>query len=464
MAKIISFLTPNKKRDRNSSTESEGTPARKKYTLTREDFLNTIPKEYTIDNITEDTMDESVITDTKEITNRTSHMDIHPDWAQKLLEEVKTISAQQIKDSLTLNSISLCNEVLESKLDKALMELNVAKSNILALTKNMEILTHENEKLKKKMLENDNYSRKNNLKFLGIPEMPNESSMDLMNKLATVLYDLDLNLANFPVDNIHRLPSNVKGPRPVIVKFCSHLDRQLIWKNTYLLKHSNLSVTVREHFAPETEKNIRTLLPIRREALHQNLKVRMVSDKLYINQQMYTTETMQNLPFSLRPENFAEKVIDNHIFFFTGPSRLSNFHPSPFTVDDTRFINSEQYIQAKKASLFKSPEVTAKIMASSNPGEMKRLGKNLPNFSQKIWEENAQDIAHTAILHKFQQNKSLHQYLVSTGDKILVEASPYDKWWGIGLGKDEKDILAKKTSWGKNVQGSLLMRVRRELS
>jgi ribA/ribD-fused uncharacterized protein len=464
MAKIISFLTPSKKRDRNSSTESEGTPARKKYTLTQTDFLSTIPKEYTIDDIPEDTMDEPVMTDTKEIPSKTSHMETRPDWAQKLLNEVKCISAQQIKDSLTLNSISLRHDVLEAKLDEALMDLNIAKSNISALTKKNEQLTHEIVLLKKKGLVDDNYSRKNNLKFFGIPEMPNESYMDLMNKLATVLRELDLNLANFSVDNIHRLPSNGNGPRPVIVKFCSHLDRQLIWKNTYLLKNSNLKVTVREHFAPETEKNIRTLLPIRREALRQNLKVRMVSDKLYINQQMYTVETMHNLPFSLRPENVTEKVIDNHIFFFTGASRLSNFHPAPFTVDDTRFINSEQYIQAKKSSLFKSPEVTAKIMASSNPGEMKRLTKNLPNFCQKTWEENAQEIAHTAILHKFQQNKNLLQYLISTGDKVLVEASPYDKWWGIGLDKDEKNILGKKMSWGKNVQGSILMRVRREMS
>ena len=103
-------------------------------------------------------------------------------------------------------------------------------------------------------------------------------------------------------------------------------------------------------------------------------------------------------------------------------------------------------------------------MASNNPAEMKRLTSNLQHFNQKSWEEKAPEIAHTAILNKFRQNRSLRQYLVSTGDKTLVEASPYDKLWGIGLGKDDRDILKKKNIWGKNLQGGTLMRVRKELA
>jgi ribA/ribD-fused uncharacterized protein len=142
---------------------------------------------------------------------------------------------------------------------------------------------------------------------------------------------------------------------------------------------------------------------------------------------------------------------------------MSNFYPAPFIVDGTRYINSEQYIQSKKALLFKSPETSAKILASSNPGEMKRLTSNLPVYKKTIWEEQCPEIGYIAIRNKYNQNPHLLELLKSTGEKILVEASPNDNLWGIGLDKKHKDILAKKKSWGQNLQGGILMRVRTEL-
>ena len=244
----------------------------------------------------------------------------------------------------------------------------------------------------------------------------------------------------------------------------SYLDRQLVWKNKHILGQSKLNVTIREHFAQEVESNIRTLLPIRKRALESKLKVRLLADKLYINSQLYTVHNLHTLPDALKPDKVAVREENNHLFFFSSLLKLSNFHPSSFTVGDTTYLNSEQYIQSKNANLFKSPEIVAKVMATSNPVEMKRLARKLPQFSNKTWEEHAPDIAHVAILNKFSQNEVLKQYLISTGNTILVEASPYDKVWGIGMGIDQKDILKQKSSWGKNLQGSTLMRVRRELS
>ncbi len=284
MANILAFLTPNNKRGRNSSTESDYTPARKKTPSNPEDYRQTIPDDLKSPSIMEDSMEEDDNTILKSLPNSTQE-DPQPEWAKQLVDEVRAISLQQSKDSLTLNSININNCVMEAKLDEALSDLSASKKEIKSLSQKLACMSKENDVLKKKLLESDNYSRKNNLKFFGIPENTGESTRDLLQKLATVLHTMELNLANFSIDNIHRLPTNGKGPRPVIVKFCSNLDKQLILRNTVLLKNNYLNITVREHFALETENNIRILLPIRREALQCKLKVRMHADKLFINNQ-----------------------------------------------------------------------------------------------------------------------------------------------------------------------------------
>jgi len=284
-----------------------------------------------------------------------------------------------------------------------------------------------------------------------------------MDKLASVLDTMDIKLSNLYIDNIHRLPTNTKGPRPLIVKFISFLDRQLVWNSRHLLANSNLKVYIREHFSNEVEANIRVLLPIRKAAILQKLKVKLHADKLYINNQVYTASTTNLLPVNLQPENLATKQIDNYLFFFSRHSFLSNFSPSNFTVNATNYTCSEQYLQHQKALLFDDKNMAEKIMQSNNPGQMKRLTANLANFNGKLWEEKSPDICYTALKEKFSQNPKLQTMLQETHDKVLVEASPYDRVWGIGYGKEEPNLIQKQSTWGKNLQGITLMKVRNEI-
>ena len=383
-----------------------------------------------------------------------------PEWVENLITQVSDICKQQKQDSLTLNSINTCNSYMEAKLDEALLEIASTRSTIKSLTKQLESVRSENNSLKKKLIDAETYSKKNNLKFFGIPEMTDEKPHQLMEKLAKVLFAMELNLSAFYIDNIHRLPASGKGPRPVIVKFVSYMDRMLVWNNRYLLTNSDLKVSIREHFSKEMEANIRILLPIRRAAIQQKLKVRLNSDKLYINNQLFTTETLHLLPTSLKPENIAVREIEDHIFFFSGHTPLSNHFPSSFTIEGINYSHSEQYIQSQKAKLFQANEVATNIMKSTNPVEMKHLAAKIPNFNKERWEEHSPQIGYDAILNKFDQNIKIRNILTSTGEKVLVEASPYDKWWGIGLSKDFDQIMAKKSTWGHNLQGQILMKVR----
>ncbi len=137
---------------------------------------------------------------------------------------------------------------------------------------------------------------------------------------------------------------------------------------------------------------------------------------------MFTVDTLHKLPDSLTPGNIATKVIDNHMFFFSCESPLSNFFtPAKFTVKGVEYVNSEQYILKNKAILSKAPNVAEDIIQESDPRRMKQLTRNLPQFNHQEWKKHSEDIGCIAVLNKFQQNPDLHKYLMDTEGKVLVE-------------------------------------------
>lgn len=102
-------------------------------------------------------------------------------------------------------------------------------------------------------------------------------------------------------------------------------------------------------------------------------------------------------------------------------------------------------------------------MKAKKPKEYKDLGKKVKNFKHDIWDTHKRDIVFKCNMAKFTQHKTLRDKLLSTGNKILVEASPYDDIWGVKLKKDDVRILDKSTWLGQNLLGYILMDVREEI-
>ena len=118
---------------------------------------------------------------------------------------------------------------------------------------------------------------------------------------------------------------------------------------------------------------------------------------------------------------------------------------------------------AQKAWLFKDIEIFSKILDSTDPKEIKALGREVKNFDPKIWNQHKFEIVVKGNLCKFGENQELKEFLLSSGNKILVEASPYDKIWGIGM-KEGTPGIDNPTNWkGENLLGFALMEVRDEL-
>jgi ribA/ribD-fused uncharacterized protein len=105
----------------------------------------------------------------------------------------------------------------------------------------------------------------------------------------------------------------------------------------------------------------------------------------------------------------------------------------------------------------------AQILAAKHPGEAKKLGREVQGFDETLWLEHRSDIVLRANLAKFGQQEALRTFLLNTGDRILVEASPDDQIWGIGLAEDHPDAAVPDRWKGLNLLGFALMEVRDRL-
>ena len=142
---------------------------------------------------------------------------------------------------------------------------------------------------------------------------------------------------------------------------------------------------------------------------------------------------------------------------------FSQWFKYSFVVEGIRYETAEQYMMAKKALLAGDLQSYALIMNEPDPSKCKKLGKQVKNLDVAAWDRCKEEIVYHANLAKFSQNEKAQYYLLSTGDKILAEASPYDTIWGIGLEASDFDSTHPDRWPGKNLLGKILMRVREEL-
>ncbi|MBB4861207.1 ribA/ribD-fused uncharacterized protein [Pseudomonas nitritireducens] len=156
------------------------------------------------------------------------------------------------------------------------------------------------------------------------------------------------------------------------------------------------------------------------------------------------------------------KVAGGFTFFFTADDPFSNWYKRDFYVRDVKFPNGECAMMYSKAMLFGDKEVAAKILAAKTAKEQKALGRTC-KFDQAIWDARCVPMMTAILYHKFTQHKDLETLLLSTAGTELVEASPYDKIWGIGLSEDDPRSLDKSQWRGKNLLGQVLMNVRQRI-
>lgn len=180
-------------------------------------------------------------------------------------------------------------------------------------------------------------------------------------------------------------------------------------------------------------------------------------------------ENNMNYNINWLTEKFDKGEVIKYIFFWghtnkhsedIGKFVFSQWYYSPFTVDNIEYKTSEHWMMASKAKLFGDHEIFKKIINADKPGEVKESGRQIKNFDQLTWDKRKFEIVKNGNIYKFGQNLKLKEYLINTGDRVLVEASPVDTIWGIGLTQDSANIDNPHNWRGLNLLGFSLMETR----
>jgi hypothetical protein len=152
-----------------------------------------------------------------------------------------------------------------------------------------------------------------------------------------------------------------------------------------------------------------------------------------------------------------------YTFFWLAPSPFSQWHRSSFTIDGITFKTAEHYMMWKKAMLFGDAFKAEEVLKTDHPKDAKQKGREVSGFIAEEWEANCKRFVYDGNYAKFTQNKALLKVLMDTDGTILIEASPYDKIWGIGITEENARKIPESKWPGTNWLGEVLTKLREDL-
>jgi len=154
---------------------------------------------------------------------------------------------------------------------------------------------------------------------------------------------------------------------------------------------------------------------------------------------------------------------EKFLFFYRDASPFSQWHPASFELEGQLFTSAEQYMMYGKAQLFGDRDIAARILQAGHPRQQKALGRQIQRFDNELWNREAKQIVYRGNHAKFTQNSELLVALLATAGHTLVEASPTDRIWGIGLSEDDPRVHQRSTWRGTNWLGEVLTQLREDL-
>jgi ribA/ribD-fused uncharacterized protein len=141
-------------------------------------------------------------------------------------------------------------------------------------------------------------------------------------------------------------------------------------------------------------------------------------------------------------------------------SCCSQWFPAPFTMNGISYPTAEHYMMAEKARLFDDQEMLSNILECQTPKEAKAFGRKIRNFVGDTWHQHCSDIVVKANHAKFSANSDFAAWLVASAPKVVVEASMWDRIWGIGMVASAPGARDPQKWKGLNLLGFALMEVR----
>lgn len=170
-------------------------------------------------------------------------------------------------------------------------------------------------------------------------------------------------------------------------------------------------------------------------------------------------------------ERFANGYRPRFIYFWkptvkrgnTSPACFCQWYLSPFTIDGVEYKTTEHWMMASKARLFGDTQSERQILQTESPAIVKKMGRKVRNFDEDVWMRERYSIVLKGNVAKFDQHPTLKEILLATGDSVIVEASPFDRIWGIGIKEGDEGIDDPRQWKGLNLLGFAIMDAREEL-
>ena len=162
-------------------------------------------------------------------------------------------------------------------------------------------------------------------------------------------------------------------------------------------------------------------------------------------------------------KTLPSKLITTDRFVLFSGGWASQWFASPFVVESVTYGCAEQFMMAEKARVFGDVEAERAILAATEPAKQKALGRKVRGFDEEVWYGVCRGIVYHGNYARFEQNGQMAMALLDTGDRTIVEASPMDRVWGVGLAKEDPRVLDPAKWRGANWLGMALMQVRDEL-
>ena len=248
--------------------------------------------------------------------------------------------------------------------------------------------------------------------------------------------------------------------RLICVRFNSHLDVQYIVENK---KKLGEGIYVDYEYDQETIKNRKLLYPILKAA--RNLDgykgmCKLKRDVLTLKGKRFTVRNISELPSELSGFHVSSKSDDDTYTFFGELNPFSNFHPSPFCLNNITYKTSEHFIQSEKAKHYGDSNTEIAILSCETSLEAKRMGSQITKPKETTeWKEVAKEICAPGIMEKFRQNTNLLLLLLSTNNQTLAEAS-LDSTWGTGIPLRNEKCLENSEWKNTGILGEILMELR----
>lgn len=384
------------------------------------------------------------------------------------LKIIKRSPSERIKEITDLINERI--QPLEEQLSEATIERNDLKQQLGEVLEAMKNLKEENQELKEWNRGQDRHNRSWNLVFRGFTEMQGETPMDCKKRVIQTLQYAKIFLQPLSIEKAKRIGiKNHHNSRPIIVRFLHQGERNNILQRQNQI-YTSCKISVEEDYPPHIEEARRELYPIMKAIntfegnANHKYKANLFEDQLIVNGKVYTRETLHKLPTEISTERLFTRHNNKKTAFFSKHSPLSNYYKSKMTVYSNTYSCSEQHYTQQKALTFSDYATANKIMKETNPATMKKLGKNVKNYDHKTWKDKKVEVMRIGLQSKFRDPK-LSTFLLNTGEDTLMEASPNDKFWGVGLSMDNPRIWNTNNWWGRaeNKMGSLLSEIRQEI-